>query len=53
MAANADAETSFDEPVPVHSRDIPAGGQALPRQRLSLSPRFPGHWVKQEYMPPR
>jgi len=54
MAANADAETSFDEPVPVYLRDTSfAGAGKLGHGKGYLYPHdFPGHWVKQEYMPP-
>ncbi|MPN44527.1 hypothetical protein SDC9_192092 [bioreactor metagenome] len=54
MAAAADAETSFDEPVPVYLRDTSfAGAAKLGHGKGYLYPHdFPGHWVKQEYMPP-
>lgn len=52
--AAADAETSFDEPVPVYLRDTSfAGASKLGHGKGYLYPHdFPGHWVKQEYMPP-
>ena len=52
--AAADAETSFDEPVPVYLRDTSfAGAGKLGHGKGYLYPHdFPGHWVKQEYMPP-
>jgi putative ATPase len=52
--AAADAETSFDEPVPVYLRDTSyAGAAKLGHGKGYLYPHdFPGHWVKQEYMPP-
>jgi putative ATPase len=54
MAASSDAETSFDEPVPVYLRDTSfAGAGKLGHGKGYLYPHdFPGHWVKQEYMPP-
>lgn len=53
-AASADAETSFDEPVPVYLRDTSfAGAGKLGHGKGYLYPHdFPGHWVKQDYMPP-
>lgn len=52
--AAADAETSFDEPVPVYLRDTSfAGASKLGHGKGYLYPHdFPGHWVRQEYMPP-
>ncbi|NLI53383.1 MAG: replication-associated recombination protein A [Clostridiales bacterium] len=52
--AAADAERSFDEPVPVYLRDTSfAGAARLGHGKGYLYPHdFPGHWVKQEYMPP-
>jgi putative ATPase len=54
MAASADAETSFDEPVPIYLRDTSfAGAAKLGHGKGYLYPHdFPGHWVKQDYMPP-
>jgi len=53
-AATADAEESFDEPVPVYLRDTSySGASKLGHGKGYLYPHdFPGHWVKQEYMPP-
>jgi len=53
-AAFADAESSFDEPVPVHLRDTSfAGAAKLGHGKGYLYPHdYPGHWVKQDYMPP-
>jgi len=53
-AAFADAENSFDEPVPVHLRDTSfAGAAKLGHGKGYLYPHdYPGHWVKQDYMPP-
>lgn len=53
-AAFSDAENSFDEPVPVHLRDTSyAGAAKLGHGKGYLYPHdYPGHWVKQEYMPP-
>jgi putative ATPase len=53
-SAAADAETSFDEPVPVYLRDTSfAGAAKLGHGKGYLYPHdFPGHWVKQDYMPP-
>ena len=52
--AAADAETSFDEPVPIYLRDTSfAGAGRLGHGKGYLYPHdFPGHWVKQDYMPP-
>ncbi len=52
--AAADAETSFDEPVPVYLRDTSfAGAGKLGHGKGYLYPHdYPGHWVKQDYMPP-
>ncbi len=52
--AAADAERSFDEPVPVYLRDTSfAGAGKLGHGKGYLYPHdFPGHWVRQEYMPP-
>lgn len=52
--ASADAETSFDEPVPVYLRDTSySGASKLGHGKGYLYPHdFPGHWVRQEYMPP-
>ena len=53
-AAAADAEESFDEPVPVYLRDTSySGAGKLGHGKGYLYPHdFPGHWVKQDYMPP-
>ena len=53
-AASADAEQSFDEPVPIYLRDTSfAGAGKLGHGKGYLYPHdFPGHWVKQDYMPP-
>jgi putative ATPase len=53
-AAFSDAESSFDEPVPIHLRDTSfAGAAKLGHGRGYLYPHdYPGHWVRQEYMPP-
>ena len=53
-AATADAEESFDEPVPVYLRDTSySGASKLGHGKGYLYPHdFPGHWVRQEYMPP-
>ncbi len=53
-AAAADAEASFDEPVPVYLRDTSfAGAGKLGHGKGYLYPHdYPGHWVRQEYMPP-
>ena len=53
-AAAADAEQSFDEPVPIYLRDTSfAGAGKLGHGKGYLYPHdFPGHWVKQDYMPP-
>ncbi len=52
--AAADAEESFDEPVPVYLRDTSySGAKKLGHGEGYLYPHdFPGHWVRQEYMPP-
>ncbi|MDO4492614.1 MAG: replication-associated recombination protein A [Clostridia bacterium] len=51
--AFADAENSFDEPVPVYLRDAHFGGaQKLGHGIGYKYPHdFPGHWVDQDYMP--
>ncbi len=52
--AAADAEESFDEPVPVYLRDTSySGAGKLGHGKGYLYPHdYPGHWVKQDYMPP-
>jgi len=52
--AAADAENSLDEPVPIHLRDTSfAGAAKLGHGKGYLYPHnYPGHWVRQEYMPP-
>lgn len=52
--AFADAETIYDEPVPVYLRDTSYKGAAtLGAGKNYLYPHdFPGHWVAQDYMPP-
>ena len=52
--AVADAENSLDEPVPIHLRDTSfAGASKLGHGKGYLYPHnYPGHWVRQEYMPP-
>lgn len=53
-AAMADAEKGGFGPVPVHLRDTHyAGSQRIGSGRGYQYPHdFPGHWVRQEYMPP-
>ena len=53
QAANADAERSFDEPVPVYLRDTSyAGAKTLGHGKGYKYPHdYPGHWVQQDYMP--
>ncbi len=53
-AAMADAESSFDEPVPLHLRDTSfAGAARLGYGKGYKYPHdYPGHWVEQDYMPP-
>lgn len=53
-AAFADAEKGGFGPVPVHLRDTHyAGHERLGSGEGYLYPHdFPGHWVRQEYMPP-
>ncbi|HPD98143.1 MAG TPA: hypothetical protein PLP89_07445, partial [Synergistales bacterium] len=50
--SSADAEASFDEPVPIHLRDTSfAGAAKLGHGKGYRYPHdYPGHWVKQEYM---
>ncbi len=52
-AAMADAEHSYDEPVPIYLRDTSfAGAKALGHGKGYKYPHdYPGHWVAQEYMP--
>ena len=51
--AMADAETSYDEPVPVHLRDTSyAGARRIGSGVGYKYPHdYPGHWVDQAYMP--
>ena len=53
-AAMADAEKGGFSPVPVHLRDTHyQGASRIGSGKGYLYPHdFPGHWVKQEYMPP-
>ena len=53
-AAFADAEQSYDEPVPIYLRDTAyRGAKQLGHGVGSKYPHdYPGHWVAQEYMPP-
>ncbi len=53
-AALADAEQSYDEPVPVYLRDTSyKGAKQLGHGVGYLYPHdYPGHWVQQAYMPP-
>ncbi len=53
-AAMADAEKGGFGPVPVHLRDTHyQGASRIGSGKGYLYPHdFPGHWVKQEYMPP-
>ena len=53
-AAMADAEKGGFGPVPIHLRDTHyAGHERLGSGAQYQYPHdFPGHWVKQEYMPP-
>lgn len=50
----ADAEKGGFGPVPIHLRDTHyAGHERLGSGAQYQYPHdFPGHWVKQEYMPP-
>ncbi|MDO4572676.1 MAG: replication-associated recombination protein A [Clostridia bacterium] len=52
-AAFADAENSLDEPVPLHLRDTSyAGAKQLGHGAGYKYPHdYPGHWVRQAYMP--
>ena len=52
--AFAEAERTFDAPVPLHLRDTHySGSDKLGHGKGYLYPHdFPGHWVEQEYMPP-
>ncbi len=52
-AAMADAENSYDEPVPVYLRDTSyAGAKKLGHGQGYKYPHdYPGHWVAQDYMP--
>ena len=51
--AMADAETSYDEPVPIYLRDTSfAGAKKLGHGEGYKYPHdYPGHWVQQDYMP--
>ena len=53
-AAMRDAEHSFDEPVPVYLRDTAyAGAKKLGHGEGYKYPHdYPGHWVRQDYLPP-
>ncbi len=53
-AAFEDARTSYDKPVPVHLRDTSyKGAKQLGNGKGYKYPHdYPGHVVKQEYMPP-
>lgn len=53
-AAMADAAKGGFGPVPLHLRDTHyAGSDRLGSGKGYLYPHdFPGHWVRQEYMPP-
>lgn len=53
-AALADAESSYDEPVPVYLRDTSyQGAKKLGHGAGYKYPHdYPGHWVRQDYMPP-
>lgn len=53
-AAMADAQKGGFGPVPVHLRDTHyAGHERIGSGKGYLYPHdFPGHWVRQEYMPP-
>ena len=53
-AAFADAEQSYDEPVPIYLRDTAyRGAKQLGHGVGYKYPHdYPGHWVAQEYMPP-
>jgi len=53
-AAMADAQQGGFGPVPVHLRDTHyAGHERIGSGKGYLYPHdFPGHWVRQEYMPP-
>ena len=51
--AFADAESSFDEPVPVYLRDTSysGAGKLGHGQGYKYPHDYPGHWVEQAYMP--
>ena len=53
-AAFADAEQSYDEPVPIYLRDTAyRGAKQLGHGVGYKYPHdYPGHWVAQEYIPP-
>ena len=52
--AMADAEKTYDEPVPIYLRDTSfAGAKTLGHGKGYKYPHdYPGHWVQQDYMPP-
>lgn len=51
--AMADAEKSFDEPVPVYLRDTSYAGAGKLGNGVGYKypHSYPGHWVQQDYMP--
>ncbi len=53
-AAMHDAETDYDQPVPIHLRDTSfQGAKKLGHGVGYKYPHdYPGHWVQQDYMPP-
>ena len=53
-AALADAEQTFDEPVPVYLRDTSYRGAKQLGHGVGYKypHNYPGHWVQQDYMPP-
>jgi len=53
-ASVADAEKGGFGPVPVYLRDTHYSGHARinPGAQYQYPHDYPGHWVKQEYMPP-
>lgn len=53
-AAFEDAKNTLDEPVPIHLRDTSFYGADKLGHGVGYKypHNFPGHWVKQEYMPP-